>query len=81
MLGKRNRRWPLATALHFRFVPYILIYRHVFFVFYLLFILSVSTFSIPARAEGSAVVVRDHAKRAHYENSDPLGYAFVPLST
>lgn len=34
-----------------------------------------------ARAEGSAAAVRDHAKRAQYENSDPLGYAFVPLST
>ena len=34
-----------------------------------------------ARAEGSAAAVRDNAKRAQYENSDPSGYAFVPLST
>ena len=34
-----------------------------------------------ARAEGSAAALRDQAKRAQYENSDPLGYAFVPLST
>ena len=32
-----------------------------------------------ARAEGSAGAVRDQAKRAQYEKSDPLGYAFVPF--
>ena len=34
-----------------------------------------------ARAEDSAAAVRDHAKRAQYENSHLLGYAFVPLAT
>ena len=34
-----------------------------------------------AGAGGSAAAVRDHAKRAQYENSDLLGYAFGPLST
>ena len=32
-----------------------------------------------ARAGGSAAAVRDHAS-AKYENSDSLGFAFVPLS-
>ena len=31
--------------------------------------------------EDSAAAVRDRAKRAQYEKSDLLGYAFVPLST
>ena len=34
-----------------------------------------------ARAEDSSAAVRDHAKRAQYENSDLLGYVFVQLST
>ena len=34
-----------------------------------------------ARAEVSGAAVRDQAKRAQYENFDPLGYAFVLLST
>ena len=33
------------------------------------------------RAERSSAAVRDHVKRSQYENLDPLGYAFVPLST
>ena len=36
--------------------------------------------SAAACAEGSASAVRDQAKRAQYENYDPLGYALVPLS-
>ena len=31
--------------------------------------------------EGSAAAVRYHTKSAQYENSDPFGYAYVPLST
>ena len=34
-----------------------------------------------ACTEGSAAAVRDLAKLAQYESSDPVGYAFVPLST
>ena len=37
--------------------------------------------NVAARADGSAAAVRDHAKRAQYENSDPLRCACVPLST
>ena len=37
--------------------------------------------SLCCNTHRSAAAGRDHAKRAQYENSDPLGYAFVPLST
>ena len=37
--------------------------------------------SAAARDEGSAAAVRDQTRRAKYKNSDPLGYAVVPLST
>ena len=34
-----------------------------------------------ACAESSKGAVRDQAKLAQYDNSDPVGYTFVPLST